>query len=279
MVRTHPTVPVSLIQERITGVLKYKVSYFKAWKAKQRAVAQIFGDWEESYDLLPRWLNYMLRFSPGSYYAISTSDIIDCNGNVVVGSKTFKRVFWTFKQCCDAFEYCKPVIQIDGTWLYGKYSGTLLIATTQDGNNNVLPIAFAIVEGENLSSWSWFLRLIRMKVTQKQGICLISDRHAGIKAAVRNPANGWQPPNAYHVYCIRHIASNFNRTFKNQKHKLDLINMGKPHAYIHLFKLELVKCQVDCICVKMCRLRALSISFSETTPPVSRNKSSYQRLD
>ncbi|XP_057452019.1 uncharacterized protein LOC130743810 [Lotus japonicus] len=228
MVRTQPTVPVSLIQERITGVLRYKVSYFKAWKAKHRAVAQIFGDWEESYDLLPRWLNYMLRFSPGSYYAVSTSDIIDCNG-----SKTFKRVFWTFKQCCDAFEYCRPVIQIDGTWLYGKYSGTLLIATTQDGNNNVLPIAFAIVEGENLSSWSWFLRLIRMKVTQNQGICLISDKHAGIKATVSNPANGWQPPNAYHVYCICHIASNFNRTFKNQKHKLDLINMGdEPCPYL-----------------------------------------------
>ncbi|KAL5161656.1 hypothetical protein HKD37_07G018908 [Glycine soja] len=46
-----------------------------------------------------------------------------------------------------AFKYCKPIIQVDGTHLYGKYSGTLLMATSQDGNGGVLPLAFAVVEG------------------------------------------------------------------------------------------------------------------------------------
>jgi hypothetical protein len=32
--------------------------------------------------------------------------------------------------------------------LYEKYKGTLLMAVTQDGNNNIFPIAFALVEGE-----------------------------------------------------------------------------------------------------------------------------------
>jgi transposase-like protein len=118
------------------------------------------------------------------------------------------------------------MIQIDGTFLYGKYQGTLLIATAQDGNSNILPIAFAIVEYENTDSWSWFLKLIRRHVTQKQGICLISDRHAGIKAAVA-ASSAWKPPNAYHVYCIRHIASNFNHKFKNTKLKEQLILLGK----------------------------------------------------
>jgi hypothetical protein len=103
----------------------------------------------------------------------------------------------------------------------------MLIATTQDGNCNILPIAFAVVERENKESWGWFLRLIREHVTQKKGICLISDRHGGILSAVGNPNNGWQPPHAYHVYCLRHIASNFNHKFGNKQLKEQLICLGE----------------------------------------------------
>ncbi|WJX88968.1 RING-type E3 ubiquitin transferase [Trifolium repens] len=46
----------------------------------------------------------------------------------------------------DGFAYCKPIVQVDGTWLYGKYKGTLLMATTQDENSNIFPFAFALVE-------------------------------------------------------------------------------------------------------------------------------------
>jgi hypothetical protein len=48
------------------------------------------------------------------------------------------------------FAFCNPIIQIDGTWLYGKYKGTLLMAVAQDGNNNVFPIALALVKVKRL---------------------------------------------------------------------------------------------------------------------------------
>ncbi|XP_027362490.1 uncharacterized protein LOC113870091 [Abrus precatorius] len=76
--------------------------------------------------------------------------------------RVFERLFWCFHQCKKAFNFCKPIIQIDGTFLYGKYRHTLLIATTQDGNNCILPLAFAIVEGETLPAWEWFLAMIRV---------------------------------------------------------------------------------------------------------------------
>ncbi|XP_027357328.1 uncharacterized protein LOC113866717 [Abrus precatorius] len=150
MVNEEPFVHISLIQERICAQFGYKISYKKAWKAKQKAIIKVFGDWDESYAMLPHWF------------------------------KVFERLFWSFKQCHEAFKFCKPILQVDETFLYGKYRHTLLIATTQDGNNCVLLIAFAIVEGETLL-----------------GICLISDRHQSIKGAVSNPHIGWQPPNAY----------------------------------------------------------------------------------
>ena len=168
----------------------------------------------------------MQQFSPGSFYEILTDDYIVGN-SVARDVRKFQRVFWTFKQCGDAFKHCKPIIQVDGTHLYGRYKGTLLIATTQDGNGNVLPLAFAIVEGKILLAWSWFLSHLRVHVTDKQRICLISDRHRSIKSAVDNAVIGWSQPNAYHVYCIRHIASNFNHRFKNTKQKQMLVKLGK----------------------------------------------------
>ncbi|XP_019418538.1 PREDICTED: uncharacterized protein LOC109329318 [Lupinus angustifolius] len=63
------------------------------------------------------------------------------------------RVFWAFKPCIDGFAYCKPIIQVDGTFLTGKYTGTLLIASPQDGNRRVFLVAFAIVEGETKEVW------------------------------------------------------------------------------------------------------------------------------
>nr|KYP70235.1 hypothetical protein KK1_009446 [Cajanus cajan] len=92
-----------------------------------------------------------------------------------------------------------------------KYKGTLLISTTQDGTNNVLPLAFVVFEGETLHAWS--------------GICLIFDRHHNIKSTIDNEALGWRLPHAYHKYCIRHISSNFNH-FQGSQTKKQLMKLG-----------------------------------------------------
>ena len=101
----------------------------------------------------------------------------------------------------------------------------LPIATAQDGNNEILSIAFAIVEGETKEAWEYFLYFIRMYVTNKVGLCLIFDRHQSIISAVGEMI-GWQPPNAYHVFCIRHVASNFNTRFKDKELKRKFIRLG-----------------------------------------------------
>ncbi|XP_057748047.1 uncharacterized protein LOC130967247 [Arachis stenosperma] len=63
----------------------------------------------------------------------------------------FHRLFWTFSPCIETFRHCKPLVSIDGTHLYGKYGGTLLVAIAQDGNSNILPVAFALVEAANFA--------------------------------------------------------------------------------------------------------------------------------
>jgi len=135
-------------------------------------------------------------------------------------------VFWAFKPCIDAFRHLKPMIQIDGTFLYGKYSHKLLIATGQDGNLKVVPLAFAIVEEEKRESWSFFLTMLRRHVVKERQVCMISDRHGGILSAVANDES-WQPPLGYHVFCIRHLASNLNTAHHDRKAKKMFTSAGK----------------------------------------------------
>ena len=53
-VKEKPDVPICLIIERIRSQFAYNVSYRKAWKAKQQAIVKVFGDWDKSYEMLPR---------------------------------------------------------------------------------------------------------------------------------------------------------------------------------------------------------------------------------
>ncbi|XP_057756311.1 uncharacterized protein LOC130975551 [Arachis stenosperma] len=152
----------------------------------------------------------------------------------------FHQVFWSFSSCVEAFKHCKPLVLVDGTHLYGKYTGTLLIGKAQDGNNNILPIAFVLVEKENTDWWYFFLTNLRRHVTTQPRILLISDRLAAIKATLEQDGCGWE----HNVYCVRHIASNFATNFKSKEAKRHLVNAAnsktqeQAHYYLELINTE-----------------------------------------
>jgi hypothetical protein len=103
-------------------------------------------------------------------------------------------VFWYFDHCKHAFQYCRSVVLVNGTFLTGKYRGTLMMAAVIDSENQIVPMAFALAEGENNDSWSWFMRLLRVHVLgPSRTICLISDRHIGILNAASKHIDGTRP--------------------------------------------------------------------------------------
>ncbi|GKA09054.1 hypothetical protein Tco_0688385, partial [Tanacetum coccineum] len=61
---------------------------------------------------------------------------------------TFKYNFWAFGHAINASRLCPPIISVDGAHLKGSYIGKLLVALTKDVNNNILPVAYAIVDNE-----------------------------------------------------------------------------------------------------------------------------------
>ncbi|XP_016193018.1 uncharacterized protein LOC107633944 [Arachis ipaensis] len=121
-------------------------------------------------------------------------------------SVMFHQVFWSFPSCVEAFQHCKPLVSVDGTHLYGKYTGTLLMGIAQDRNNNILPIAFTLMERENTDVWYFFLTNLR--------------RHVAIKTTLERDSCVWE----HNVYYVQHIASNFATNFKSKEAKRHLVN-------------------------------------------------------
>ncbi|XVE81484.1 hypothetical protein DITRI_Ditri15bG0068100 [Diplodiscus trichospermus] len=58
------------------------------------------------------------------------------------------------------WKYCRPIMVVDGTFLKSSYGGTMLKACTQDANSKIFPLAFSVVDSENVS-WKWFFFNIR----------------------------------------------------------------------------------------------------------------------
>ncbi|KAL0344285.1 UNVERIFIED_CONTAM: hypothetical protein Sangu_1315900 [Sesamum angustifolium] len=73
-----------------------------------------------------------------------------------------------------------------GTIVEWKHKGFQASTAAMDGNQQVLPLAFAVVDEETYPSWKWFLQqLSRHVIRGRRGMCLISDRHGGLIKAVR----------------------------------------------------------------------------------------------
>ncbi|XP_075494824.1 uncharacterized protein LOC142532401 [Primulina tabacum] len=168
-----------------------------------------YGAWESSVQLLPKYMCALSKYNPGT--VVEWKHLRDNNEM----SKILNYVFWAFRPCVDGFRHCQKIISVDGTHLYTKYKHKMLIGVTLDGNNQVLPLAFAIVDEEITYSWKWFLEnLGRHVVRGESGVCLISDRHKGIVRATAELAY-FQPPHGVHRFFLRHVCSNFNTKFKD----------------------------------------------------------------
>ncbi|XP_015970751.1 uncharacterized protein LOC107494208 [Arachis duranensis] len=223
LMQSNLSVSIPILQGAVQASYHFKLSYRKVWMAKQKAVAQIFGDWEESYNKVSKLLQALQSCVFGTICDLRVKPFY--GGHLLVRDyNMFDKVFWYFPSCVEAFKHCKPFVSVDGTHLYGRYGGVLLIAVTQDGNSNILPIAFAIVESASTESWSFFLTNLRRHVTPQDGLLVIFDRSQAIKAALSSDDSGWHPPRTYHAYCIRHKAANFMTRFKSGEGKRYLIN-------------------------------------------------------
>jgi hypothetical protein len=114
-----------------------------------------------------------------------------------------------------SFTHCRPIISVDVTFLTEKYKGTLIVVVGITAENQLLLLAFALVEGENNESQKWFLGLVRKQVLGLDiHVCMISDRHHGLLNGAKDHFKGYPP--LIHRWCSRHFAVNI---WKKQRSK------------------------------------------------------------
>ncbi|XP_011079192.1 uncharacterized protein LOC105162771 [Sesamum indicum] len=146
------------------------------------ACDMVYGIWESSIQKLPKYLGALQKYNPGTIVEWQHKARDTSTGAYVIG-------------------YSLLLLQLSMKNHIYLGSGFL--------NNS----ADTLYEGDGVSA----LFLTAMLVSQergRRGICLISDRHAGITRAVRECLN-FVPPNGVHRYCLRRVCSNFNSKHKN----------------------------------------------------------------
>ncbi|XP_010445242.1 PREDICTED: uncharacterized protein LOC104727881 [Camelina sativa] len=111
-------------------------------------------------------------------------------------------------------ETCRPIIGLDGAFLKWDIKGHFLAAVGRDGDNRIVPIAWAIVEIENDDNWEWFVKHLSSSLglhTMKD-IAIISDKQKGLVKAIHGVL-----PHAEHRQCAKHIMDNWKRDNHDQE--------------------------------------------------------------
>ncbi|XP_022883876.1 uncharacterized protein LOC111400718 [Olea europaea var. sylvestris] len=106
--------------------------------------------------------------------------------------------------------YLRPVICVDGSHLKGPYKGTLLVATAQDGNKQIYPLAWRIVDAETNKSWKWFMSNLKELIGDSEDLVFVSVRKKSIDKAITQLFSL-----SHHSCCIWHLEKNVIQRYRN----------------------------------------------------------------
>ncbi|XP_019240445.1 PREDICTED: uncharacterized protein LOC109220426 [Nicotiana attenuata] len=156
----------------------------------------------------------MLRsINPYSTVVVKTSK------EVIPGKEVFVGIYICLHACKVCWlEGCRNVIGFNGAFLKGVCKGELLSCIGKDCNNQMYPVAWAVVEKETKHTWSWFFRCLihdlQLTKYKGEGLTIISDMRKGLVASVSELL-----PNAEHRICARHIWSNWKQKWKTEERR------------------------------------------------------------
>ncbi|CAK8542053.1 unnamed protein product [Lathyrus sativus] len=81
-----------------------------------------------------------------------------------------------------------------------------------DGNNEIFPIAYAIVEAETKASWEWFIYLLLEDLYEikHRAYAFISDEQKGLVPAVQSVSE-----HVEQILCVKHFYSNWKKNIQD----------------------------------------------------------------
>ena len=134
----------------------------------------------------------------------------------------------------------RKVLVVDGTFLKSKYKGVLLVATALDGNSNLYPIAFAVVDSENDRSWDWFFRQLKVVVPDECALAFVPDRNNSLCKALENVY-----PLSQHGICIHHLLNNVVTHYRGKGVVGLIAKASKPYRAVDFQKRFQAVCNIS----------------------------------
>ncbi|KAL0319829.1 UNVERIFIED_CONTAM: hypothetical protein Sradi_5244400 [Sesamum radiatum] len=160
------------------------------------------------------------------------------NGDDGSGQRKFSKFYVCFDALKKGFlSRCRPVIWLDGCHLKGPYGDILLTAISINLNNNLYPLAYAVVSGETREAWRWFLELLRddLHIVRDDTFTFISDKQKGLIPAFESMF-----PGSDNRFCVRHLHGNMKSAgFRGLAFKKGLWNAAKATTMSEfIFKMD-----------------------------------------
>nr|GEY16318.1 hypothetical protein [Tanacetum cinerariifolium] len=104
---------------------------------------------------------FLINVSLGQYTNPGSTCILE-EEVIEHGNKYFHKMYICFKGVAYGWKAgCRRVIGLDGCFLKHTCKGELLTTVGRDANNQMYPIAWAVVRVGNNPNWSWFLSLLQ----------------------------------------------------------------------------------------------------------------------
>ncbi|KAK8676276.1 hypothetical protein V6N13_034327 [Hibiscus sabdariffa] len=172
IILANPKMKVKTLKEMCKRELGVYASFNMCQRARKQVIKEFRESYVEEYANLWGYAAELLKSNPGSTVSIH----VHRND---VNQAVFFRIYVCFQALKQGWkDVCRPFIGVDGCWLKTAKKGELLVAVGRDANNQMFPIAWAVVEVECASSWRWFLQKLftDLEHPTDEGITLMSDQ-------------------------------------------------------------------------------------------------------
>jgi len=152
-IMANPTWNYGSMKQTVQEEMFADVNIAKLKRAKAMVMQKVLDSTKGQYQRLYDYQDELLRSNPGSTVIVVKEPHVE--------PPTFQRMFI----CLDALKKgfiagCRRVVGLDGCFFKGATNGELLCAIGRDANNQMYPIAWAVVEKETNETWDWFCGLL-----------------------------------------------------------------------------------------------------------------------
>ncbi|XP_016185194.2 uncharacterized protein LOC107626811 [Arachis ipaensis] len=158
----NPKIKLTTLMRKAYTKWNAELTKSKASRVRQFALDELQGTYVEQYRRLYDYCHEILRTNPGSSVHLKIQRPPEFAFERPVSGvdlrPRFERIYVMLDACRRSFMACRPMIGLDGCFLKTPYGGWLLTAMGWDPNDQILPIAYAVVEAETKDSWTWFLQ-------------------------------------------------------------------------------------------------------------------------